>query len=286
MASQEGSTPETLLHLLRQATERATLYGGSSEAHLHLFAFDSLRSAAPQLGQLLSSDELERAGAFRFPEDQDRFCLARGVLRLVLGCYLHEAAERLAFEYAAHGKPALARGTFAFNASHTREHLALAFAGGGAIGVDVESEKSATRMWGIARRFFAPAEQAKLAELSPDARRRALLRCWTQKEAYTKAIGLGLALRLDQFEVAVLPDEPCGVLASHFAGERERWRFFETDALPNAHVSLVTDTIGRRVRMWNWVSLGCHEASHGLLQPQEVQLSLGQQQDGHLGGLN
>src|SRR6185503_5144975 len=60
----------------------------------------------------------------------------------------------------------------------------------------------------IASRYFCEAEASELMSINGgQTRQEAFYRCWTRKEAYIKAIGSGLILPLDQFQVTLLPDD-------------------------------------------------------------------------------
>jgi 4'-phosphopantetheinyl transferase len=59
-----------------------------------------------QLGQLLSPDEQERAARFHFPHHRERYIVARGTLRLLIGRYLACQPESINFSYGPQGKPA------------------------------------------------------------------------------------------------------------------------------------------------------------------------------------
>lgn len=244
-----------LLEYLRRSVEEAPLRGDGGTAHLHLFDFAWLAPLSPLLYSFLDDAERRRAGRFHFPEDARRYERGRGVLRWLLGAHLGSAPERLAFDYTEHGRPSLRQAGIEFNVSHTRRFLALAFVRGGAVGVDVEGDRGAQDLMRIARRFFAAAEYEKLASLPEDRRKRAFLRCWTQKEAYIKAHGVGLSMPLNRFEVGVLPEEPCGLLAAHDdSSELRRWQFVERHDLEDAHVAVAVEGVGREVAVWRW---GC-----------------------------
>jgi len=57
------------------------------------------------------------------------------------------------------------------------------------------------------RSWFSPEEQRQLEGLPHSQRRRAFFHAWARKEAYIKAIGLGLAMPLDRFTVSVRPHQ-------------------------------------------------------------------------------
>ncbi|HEY0912045.1 MAG TPA: 4'-phosphopantetheinyl transferase superfamily protein, partial [Bradyrhizobium sp.] len=71
------------------------------------------------------------------------------------------------------------------------------------VGVDVETLRTFADRDAVAKRFFASGEVNRLERLAEPARQEAFFACWTRKEAYVKAIGLGLAAPLDSFEVSV-----------------------------------------------------------------------------------
>jgi 4'-phosphopantetheinyl transferase len=61
---------------------------------------------------------------------------------------------------------------------------------------------------------FSTNERAALFQLLPEEQFYIFYRCWTRKEAYIKARGMGLSLPLDQFDVELRPEKPAALLQS------------------------------------------------------------------------
>ena len=183
---------------------------------------------------LLGSDERERAHRFHFPEDWRRYVYGRGLLRWLLGSYLGLDPAWLKFTYSEHGKPELAAGLSArplhFNLSHSGAKLLLAFAWDRRVGVDIEQITGNRDLEQIANRFFSPAERAALQALDGDTRKEAFYLCWSRKEAFLKAMGGGLSMPLDQFDVMVHPRQPAALLATRpDSEEASRWEMHGLD---------------------------------------------------------
>jgi 4'-phosphopantetheinyl transferase len=79
-----------------------------------------------------------------------------------------------------------------FSVSHSAGLVAIAIGRMPLLGIDVEHENRAISP-AIARRYFSESEVAALELLPPEQHQRHLLRLWTLKEAYLKAIGTGVA---------------------------------------------------------------------------------------------
>lgn len=152
---------------------------------------------------VLSEDERARAARFHFDHHRREFAAIHGATRWLLGRAVGQPPEALRFAAGAWGKPALADAPgVQFNLSHTRG-MALLAVGAKPLGVDVERIKPELDWRPLARRFFAPQEVAALEALPAEEQRRAFFCCWTRKEAYLKARGMGLSLPLDGFAVTV-----------------------------------------------------------------------------------
>jgi len=168
---------------------------------VHFARLDVAAEEEARLAALLDAGERAHAARFRFGRDRRRFVVRRARARQ----WLAEAAggdpAGLRFTANAHGKPRLAHGPH-FSLSHSGETMMLAI-GDVELGCDIEAIDPAVDWEPLARAFFAPAEVAALAALAPEAARTAFFTCWSRKEAFVKAIGLGLSYPLTAFTVSI-----------------------------------------------------------------------------------
>jgi 4'-phosphopantetheinyl transferase len=185
------------------------------EFDVHGVRLDGFSEASASLWQLLSRDERDRAEKFRFVRDQQHYVVARATLRRLLAERLHIAPEAVQLIETEYGKPKLAPAHsgagIEFNVSHSGELALYAFASGRAIGVDVETIREVPDAGELAERFFSPAEAALLGSFPHEQRSLAFLACWTRKEAFIKALGLGLSCPLDAFDVTIDPVGPARI---------------------------------------------------------------------------
>ena len=195
------------------------------------------------LKQFLSPDELERAARFRFPVDQERFVVSRGILRCLLAGYLATEPNSFHFEYSDKGKPYLSSASeLQFNVAHSGAVVLWAFARGRRLGIDVEEIRSDFSTQDIAERFFSAAERQALRTLPTKRRHQAFFQCWTRKEAFVKATGDGLSLPLDQFDVTLAPGQPAHLIATRpDANEVRRWSMHNLHVHPNYAAALVVE---------------------------------------------
>ncbi len=153
----------------------------------------------------LSTDERKRAENFVHERDRNRFIMARGILRELLGYYLGMAPEQVCFSFGLNGKPYLAESSVGsgleFNLSHAADSVVYAFANRTQVGIDIEPLSKGLAWRQLAPIVFSAREQEKLAEFPEDEKTEALLRGWTRKEALVKGCGLGLSLDLNAFDV-------------------------------------------------------------------------------------
>jgi 4'-phosphopantetheinyl transferase len=183
---------------------------------------------------ILSADEANRAARFHFAADKNRFIVAHGVLRKILGCYLHDDPTELTFSLNQYGKPALVNSTVEFNLSHSGDFAVVAVTQGRKIGVDVEHIRQGISAHVIAQQYFSKSEVVELQSLPLAQRESAFFTCWTRKEAYIKAQGLGLSLPLESFDVSLTPGQPAILRATRpDPQESARWMLRSLDVSPN-----------------------------------------------------
>jgi phosphopantetheinyl transferase len=142
------------------------------------------------------------------PEERDappRVRVARAATRMLLAYELEAEPAALVISrdcvhcgHPSHGRPTVVGADISFSLSHSGAFAMLACAAGGTrVGVDVEGVQPRTRLDALAVRVLSEAEHAAWSRI-PDEhdRLRAFLRAWTAREAYLKALGIGIVTRL------------------------------------------------------------------------------------------
>lgn len=159
-------------------------------------------------GVILSAEERDRAGQFRFERHRRRYVARRGILRELIGSYLDYDPAGVAFVHNAYGKPAIAQSDLRFNLSHSHGTALYVFCRHTDVGCDIERRDPKFAAEQIPERFFSPDEIRALRSLPLHEQTEAFFNCWTRKEAYIKAVGHGLSIALDSFDVSLAPSEP------------------------------------------------------------------------------
>jgi 4'-phosphopantetheinyl transferase len=195
---------------------------------------------AATLWPLLDEAERSRADRFRFAADRDAYVAAHGLLRIMLSRESGAAPNNLRLRVLASGKPGVDPsqdcGDLQFSLSHTRGMVACAVARTHDVGIDVERCDPALPALDMAQRLFAPAEIERLAALPPSQQNAMFYRLWTLKEAYTKAVGQGIALPLHGFSFCL---DPVSIKFSSLVADNvHAWQFSEIVADPGYCLAL------------------------------------------------
>jgi 4'-phosphopantetheinyl transferase len=249
MTKQEGNLDSVPLW----SSSLVTLKLKANEVHVWTARLKS-NSLVEQFRSILSKDENVRADRFYFQHDRDHFVLARGFLRIILSHYLDLLPSQVQFSYGPYGKPFLANDSnsqnLQFNLSHSGDLAMFAFASGIEIGVDVEQMRQDPVEDEVAERFFSDTEVRAFRSVPERERQIAFFNCWTRKEAYIKAKGAGLSLKLDQFSVSLIPGEQPVLLQTSFDPDPSRWRLHSFVPAPGYVGALAIPAVDCKVRSW------------------------------------
>ncbi|MFE0605471.1 4'-phosphopantetheinyl transferase family protein [Streptomyces sp. NPDC058892] len=200
--------------------------------------------AEPALRPLLGRDWLRYRQATD-PTIRYRFVASRLAVKYTAAAALGIAPADLDLAYKIGGRPYL-RGFDQIDVSltHTDELIAVGISRNGRIGIDTEPTGRRLSFHLLQDQVCTAAEKAELAALPEAEQPAAMLRLWTLKEAYTKALGQGLRLGFGEFGFATGGAGDTGLLAP--------------DGTPTAHGEWAFGTypvLGRYL-----LSVACHDA--------------------------
>lgn len=125
------------------------------------------------------------------------FILGRALARLILSTVFCVPLPVAPLSISARGRPYVAGHNpiaLDVNLSHSRSHLLVGATCLGQLGVDIEGTLADRET--MAKRFLNAEEFERLIALPEEMRNVTLTRAWVIKEAWSKALGLGLAVSL------------------------------------------------------------------------------------------
>lgn len=194
------------------------------ECHIWRVPLVGTESAVALWRTLLNAEEHTQADRFYFPQHRVRYAIAQGALRTILSRYAALTPEAITFFRNKHGKPFLPDRNVEFNLSHSHELALIGIVEQCAIGIDLEWIRTNSDFTAIAKRFFSEGEYEAIEALPEPMRLEAFFHCWTRKEAWIKALGVGLSFPLDAFQVSVHPsDEVVSLIEVGKPETSERW---------------------------------------------------------------
>ena len=162
---------------------------------------EALRAAA----SILSAPERTRADRFYFVADRAAYITAHALLRRTLSDVAgHTSPAGWAFEATPAGRPFLSRNfgdtALDFNLSHSRGRVAVLVSQEARCGVDVERIGRVENPSSLADSVFSGVEiDAVRGTADERERHERFTALWSLREAYLKATGTGLSVRLDNF---------------------------------------------------------------------------------------
>jgi len=221
------------------------------EIHIHILSLNGGSAFNPVADflSLLTLPERRQYGLFGSENRHREFLGSRLLVRWLLAGYLEREMGEIQLIRGKRGKLFVENSTLQFNFYHT-DRMIVCSVGRRPLGIDVEKIDSSAgkgRPWPLlAERYFSPEEYQILFSQPSESRARAFFKIFTMKEAYIKALGLGLSLPLSRFTVPVPPQEP-------FLGP---WEFFTqvlgSDEYCLAHAVHNPDRAALEYRIYGW----------------------------------
>jgi phosphopantetheinyl transferase len=199
--------------------------------------------------QHLSTEERDRRDRLRFAADRRDFTIAHDLLRRSLSRYVDLPPTDWRFSTNEYGKPSFEGidphvQALSFSLSHTRGCVACAITSNAPLGVDVERVDQSQCVQEIADRYFSEKEAGWLRRCSAELRHIRFAELWTLKEAFLKAVGVGLSGSLTNVSFRFY--EPARI---EFSGpstiDPHEWHFALFEPVYNMRLGIAVRSVAR-----------------------------------------
>ena len=218
----------------------------ANEAHIWIASLTQSKLKIDEFSRVLSNDERSRSKRFYFDFDRERYIIAHGILRVILGRYLDLEPGQLQFCYGKNRKPAISKNycneDIRFNISYSEDIALYAFTLYHEIGVDVEVVHDIPEKDQIAERFFSPQEHNIYRSLPEGKKEDVFFKYWTRKEAFSKTTGDGLLIPLEKFDVSNVTNKPVKLLtAEGDTNGSSQWFIYDLNIGPGCKAAFTVE---------------------------------------------
>ena len=230
---------------------------GLSEIHVWRIRLAWPDPVTSRLKKCLTAEESDRAAGFHFARHQRRFIIRRAILRQLLAAYQGGRAERVCLRPGPFGKPFIpgqdGPAGIRFSCSHSADLGLIAISRGRELGSDLEQHRELSDADDLAADCFSAAEVKELTGLPAPWKTKGFFNCWTRKEAYVKATGLGLSYPLDRFSVSLAPGRHAALL--HVVDDQDavkKWTLVSLDVSRDYSAALVFSGGNASLQLLEW----------------------------------
>ena len=173
------------------------IFNTTQSTHIWYQSFkDEHLLSMSKLYALLDKKEQDKANRFLNPTHTNNYIIAHAYLRLLLSKYVPTIQpSEWEFSLNAYGKPSLSKVhniNLYFNLSHTHHTMAIIFNKICECGIDIEEDNTLIIDENICNIVLS--EREKLLYHNSQEKKTIFYKLWTLKEAYSKAVGMGLEL--------------------------------------------------------------------------------------------
>jgi 4'-phosphopantetheinyl transferase len=173
-----------------------------------VYSTNSLATSLP-LNEILTNEELAYSEKLRGEGQKSTWLSCRATLRLILGSCLRRKPGEIEFGKGRFGKLHVPESNLFFNVSHSKTSFLLGFSFFGRIGVDIESLNDYNDLPQLAEYAFSD-DEIQYCQNGDYPER--FVEIWTCKEAFLKAVGVGL---VDQLKSISVTDKQLNIV-SHY----------------------------------------------------------------------
>jgi 4'-phosphopantetheinyl transferase len=182
-----------------------------------------------QYRSILSTQETTRYRRFHFPADRHRYLVSHALVRETLSKYIDIPPADWCFSHGEHGRPEIANPAtpaLRFNLTHTAGLAACVVTLSDDCGIDAEQIAERHNPVGVAKRMFSEAETRELEQLEGQTYLEYFFTGWTLREAYVKALGIGISFPTRKLTFTVNKDNIVEVsFHPDIEDQRDNWHF-------------------------------------------------------------
>jgi len=198
--------------------------------------------AMPQLARqqnVLTDAERRHADRITYKPHRTRYMAVRTVLRHALSHRMENAikSDQWRISSSVYGKPQLSpeQANCSFSVTHADEFSVVAIAPGATVGIDAEKVDH-SKLRHLPFECLSENERNRISAQAQDRQYFDFFRLWTLKEAYTKALGMGLAREFDTIEFDLDCDDKAPVSADAGMADAENYELLTLNYLNFDHL--------------------------------------------------
>ena len=229
----------------------------SQEIHIWFADLSQHYQTLDKFEKSLSLDELKRADQYYFQSDREKFIISRGILRSIISNYLEIKASEIIFFYNSFGKPYVYhknnKKRIKFNLAHSEELALYVIKKDSEVGIDIEKIIELENIEEIAQLIFNAFEIKKFQSLPDNLKLPWFFKCWTAKEAFVKAIGIGFSYSLCDVQSFSCENDSFRLLdVTHLQFKAKKWSLRKIDVSEQYEAAFVCEGFYKKIQNFKY----------------------------------